>query len=227
MPLFVVATPIGNLEDITYRAVRVLSEAELIAAEDTRSARTLLARYNIRTPLCSYHEHNEEAVAARLAERLGAGAKIALISESGTPLISDPGYRIVRRAIEAGVEVVPIPGPCALTAALSVAGLPVHEFTFRGFLPRRAGQRRTALELLRDHEGTLIFYESPYRVRAMLADALSVLGDRPAAVGRELTKLHEEMIRGTLSELANRDFATRGEFVVLIAGRRRVAGAAP
>lgn len=221
MPLYVVATPIGNLQDITLRAVDVLRQADLIAAEDTRTTCKLLRHYKITTPLRSYHEHNEAYVARLLLTELKFGKSVALVSESGTPLVSDPGYRIVRAAIEEGVEVIPIPGPSALLAGLSVSGLPAHEFTFRGFLPRTPGARKKEIRKLAEHEGTLIFYESPHRIRATLADALEALGDRPAVLCRELTKLHEQILRGSLSELLGADFPERGEFVLLISGKTR------
>lgn len=211
------ATPIGNLADITLRALRVLGEVDVIAAEDTRSARTLLAHHGVRTPLVSYHRDNEEIRAAELAARLEAGESVALISEAGTPSISDPGYRLVRAAIERGVAIEPIPGASALLAALVVAGLPTERFVFEGFLPRRSAQRRSRLEELSRDERTLVFFEAPHRLDGSLADMLQVLGNRDAALCRELTKLHEHVRRGTLSELIGGD-PVKGEIVLVVSG---------
>jgi len=219
--LFIVATPIGNLEDITQRALRVLREADLIACEDTRHTRKLLSHFDISTATISYHEHNENARAEELCALLSAGKSIALVSDAGTPLINDPGFRIVNAAIEHGISVVPIPGPVALTTALSASGLATDQFLFAGFLPARAGARRARLSELRAVPATLVFYEAPHRIRAALKDALEILGDRDAVVARELTKLHEEFARGTLSKLLER-FVTgdaRGELVLIISGQ--------
>ena len=219
--LFIVATPIGNLEDITQRALRVLREADLIACEDTRHTRKLLSRFDISTATISYHEHNEDARAEELCALLSAGKSIALVSDAGTPLINDPGFRIVNAAIEHGISVVPIPGPAALTTALSASGLATDQFLFAGFLPARAGARRAKLSELRAVRATLVFYEAPHRIKAALKDALEILGDRDAVVARELTKLHEEFARGTLSKLLER-FVTmdaRGELVLIISGQ--------
>jgi len=217
--LYVVATPIGNLEDITFRAVRVLKEADLIACEDTRQTRKLLDHYSIDKPAVSYHEHNEQERARELAGRLAAGARIALVSDSGMPLVSDPGYRLVREAIAAGVKVEPVPGPSALVTALAASGLPTDAFHFAGFLPAKTGQRRKALEALRDEEATLIFYEGPHRVLETLAAVEEVLGERPVVVARELTKIHEEFLRGTAGEirarLAERP-SIKGEITLLV-----------
>jgi 16S rRNA (cytidine1402-2'-O)-methyltransferase len=219
--LFIVATPIGNLEDLTPRALRVLGEVDLIACEDTRHTRGLLNRFGIKAKTISYHEHNERERAAELCKLLEAGSNIAIVSDAGTPLISDPGFRIVRAAIELGIQVIPIPGAAAFVAALIASGLPTDRFFFAGFLPARATARRAMLEELRAIPATLIFYEAPHRIVATLKDALNILGNRTAAVARELTKLHEEIARGTLSELAQR-FSTgapaRGEMVLLISG---------
>jgi 16S rRNA (cytidine1402-2'-O)-methyltransferase len=212
--LYLVATPIGNLEDITLRALRVLREADLIACEDTRHTRKLLAHYEISRPLASYHEHNERERAAELIEKLKAGMNIALVSDAGTPLISDPGYRLARDSIEQGIRVIPIPGPSALIAALAASGLDTSEFTFAGFLPARRAARRARLAEFSEIKTTLIFYEAPHRIKETLRDALETLGDRPAAVARELTKLHEEFIRGALSEINISQ--ARGEMVLLI-----------
>lgn len=200
--LYVVATPIGNLEDITYRAVRILREAGLIACEDTRHTRKLLDHYGIKGKLISYHEHNETERAAELIERLQEGINVAQVSDAGMPGISDPGYRVIKSAIEHGITVVPVPGPSALVAALAASGLPTDAFEFRGFLPAKSGQRRTELESIRTRECTVIFYEAPHRIREALADVVAVLGpERPVVVARELTKVHEEFLRGTAGEL--------------------------
>jgi 16S rRNA (cytidine1402-2'-O)-methyltransferase len=228
MPLYLVATPLGNLADLSARACDVLRAAPVLAAEDTRSARRLLSALQIPLAgreLVSYGEHNEREMAPRLAERLRAGQDVALLSEGGTPLISDPGYRLVRAAIEAAVAVVPVPGPCAAVAALSASGLPVHGFLFRGFPPKKPGARRRLLEDLRTRGETLVFYESPQRVARTLAEFAEVFGaERPACVARELTKVHESFWRGTLGELAARAVEEeeagrlRGEFTLLVAG---------
>jgi 16S rRNA (cytidine1402-2'-O)-methyltransferase len=217
--LYLVATPIGNLEDITHRALRVLAEADVVACEDTRRTRVLLNHYGIKTKLVSYHEHNEQARAAHLGEMLTEGASIALVSDAGTPGISDPGYRLVGVAVERGASVVPVPGATALIAALIASGLPTDQFFFGGFLPARSLARRVRLEQARSFSSTLVFYEAPHRVAEALADAREILGERKAAVAREMTKLHEEIARGRLSELAER-FASvekaRGEMVLVI-----------
>lgn len=219
--LYVVATPIGNLEDITLRALRVLREVDLIAAEDTRHTRKLLARYDIDTPVTSYHENNERTKAEALARRLEAGESIALVSDAGTPTISDPGYHLIRAAAEKGVAVTPVPGVSAAVAALSVSGLATDRFVFQGFLPARQSRRKEALRRLRDDDRTMVFYEAPHRVREALADMREVLGDRAALAGRELTKVHEELLRGTLSQLAGQleETPARGEFVIVVEGR--------
>jgi 16S rRNA (cytidine1402-2'-O)-methyltransferase len=217
--LYVVGTPIGNLEDITLRALRVLKEADVIACEDTRQSRKLLDHYGIAKPLVSYHEHNEQQRAQELLERLAEGRNIALISDAGMPGISDPGYRVVKLAVERGIPVIPIPGPAALIAALAASGLATDEFEFRGFLPAKAGQRRTSLEELRSLSHTLIFYEAPHRIVEALEDIVQVLGPkRPVVVARELTKLHEEFIRGTAEEVLRilRGREVRGEITLLI-----------
>lgn len=215
--LYVVGTPIGNLEDITLRAIRVLRDVDLIAAEDTRTSRTLLTAHDIRTPLTSYHEFTGPHKIRRLVERL-AEADIALISDAGMPGLSDPGFPLIRAAIDADVPVVPIPGPTAILAALVTSGLPMHAFRFAGFLPRKAGERRRFLAGLAESETTVVF-ESPHRVAAALRDLADVLGpNRPVAVGRELTKRFEEVLRGTAGELAERFArqAPRGEFTLVI-----------
>jgi 16S rRNA (cytidine1402-2'-O)-methyltransferase len=217
--LYLVATPIGNLADITHRALQVLSDVDLIACEDTRHTHKLLQHYGITTRTISYHEHNEQQRAAQLIDLLKQGSDIAVVSDAGTPSISDPGFRLVRAAIESEVPVVPVPGPSALIAALIAAGLPTDEFFFAGFLPARANARRARLSELRTVPGTLIFYEAPHRLAATLKDAQELLGERDAVVARELTKLHEEIKRGRLSELAgyfDTEDRARGEIVVLI-----------
>ena len=218
--LYVVATPIGNLEDITLRAVRVLKEVDLVACEDTRHTRALLTHFAIGTKTVSYHDHNARERAPELLERLAAGASVALVSDAGTPGVSDPGYRLVTGAAERGVRVVPVPGPSAAVAALCAGGLPTDQFLFAGFLPPKSAARRRRLGELVAERSTLVFYEAPHRIAGALADALEVLGDRRAVVARELTKLHEEFLRGTLSEVAAALDAgrRRGEFVLLVEG---------
>lgn len=226
--LYVVATPLGNLADISARAREVLSTAPVLAAEDTRSARRLLSALGLGLEgreLLSYGEHNEREMAPLLIGRLQAGRAVALLSEGGTPLVSDPGYRLVRGAIDAGLSVVPVPGPSAAIAALSASGLPVHGFIFRGFLPKKPGARGRILASLREREETLIFYESPQRVARLLAEMTELFGgQRPACVARELTKVHESFWRGSLADLASRateeESAGRlkGEITVLVSG---------
>jgi 16S rRNA (cytidine1402-2'-O)-methyltransferase len=224
--LYVVATPIGNLEDITYRAVRILGQVNWIACEDTRQTRKLLDHYGIQTPQISYHEHNEMERSKELCSRLLAGESGALVSDAGVPLISDPGYRLVHSAVGAGVVVQPVPGPSALLAALSASGLPTDAFHFAGFLPPKPGQRVHALEALKDEHATLIFYEAPHRVVEALADVQTVLGDRDVVVAREITKIHEEFLHGTASELreqlAERE-SIKGEITLLVAKATRPA----
>ena len=217
--LYLIATPIGNLEDITYRAVRLLGEADVIACEDTRQTRKLLDHYGIERPTISYHEHNEAERAAELAARLVGGETIALVSDAGMPLISDPGYRLVRAAIDNAIPVLPVPGPSAALAALAASGLPTHAFYFGGFLPPKPGQRAKTLEALASESATLIFYEAPHRLLEALDAIETVLGPRPMVVARELTKIHEEFLRGTAAEiraqLAERD-SVKGEITLLI-----------
>ncbi len=215
--LYTVATPIGNLEDITLRALRILREVDLIACEDTRHTRKLLSHYGIAKPLISYHEHNERERAAQLISKLESGIDIALVSDAGTPLVSDPGYRLVREAIERDIAVVPIPGPSALIAALAASGLATDEFLFAGFLPSKKSARRARLAELAAIKSTLIFYEAPHRIEETLADALEALGNRECVIARELTKLHEEFTRGRLNEIELNERAMRGEIVLLIA----------
>ena len=216
--MYLVATPIGNLEDITLRALRILKEADQIACEDTRHTQKLLAHYDIHKPLISYHEHNEGKRATELAAALEQGAKIALVSDAGMPLVSDPGHRLVELCLQSHIPVVPIPGPSALLAALSGSGMPLEAFLFVGFLPARSGERRRALERLRIEERTIILYEAPHRLAECVVDALEILGDRPACLARELTKLHEEFLRGKLSEIRTslEKRAVRGEITLIL-----------
>jgi len=224
--LYLVATPIGNLEDITLRALRVLREADLIACEDTRQTRKLLEHYGIHKPTISYHEHNEQVRAEELAEKMLAGLRIALVCDAGTPLISDPGYRLVRKAIEKGIPVEPLPGPSALLAALSASGLPTDAFHFGGFLPSKPSARRKLLASLKDEQATLVFYEAPHRILESLADIEEVLGSRPVVLAREITKLHQEFLRGEAGQL-RRELASRrgikGEITLLIGKADRPA----
>src|SRR5512137_2356100 len=194
--LYIVATPIGNLEDITLRALRILKEADVIAAEDTRHSQKLLSKYAIHTPLTSYHDHNKEEKAPVLVSRLMDGKNVALVSDAGTPGISDPGYFLINLAIDQKVPVVPIPGATAAIAALSISGLPTDRFVFEGFLPSRHTARIKRLEELKTEERTIIFYEAPHRIAQALDDMRTVLGDRKAVLTRELTKVHEQVIRG-------------------------------
>jgi 16S rRNA (cytidine1402-2'-O)-methyltransferase len=223
--LYLVATPIGNLEDITLRALRVLREADLIACEDTRQTGKLLVHFSIDKPMVSYHEHNEAARTRELVAKLESGVTIALVSDAGTPLVSDPGYRLVTAAIGAGIPVVPVPGASAILGALAAAGLPTDAFRFCGFLPAKSGQRRKALEDLRREDCTMIFYEAPHRILDTLSDISAVYGERPVAVARELTKLHEEFLRGTAEEVRTQLAArpsVKGE-ITLIVGKGAAA----
>ncbi len=217
--LYLVATPIGNLKDITFRALNVLAAADAILAEDTRVTKTLLAHYGITTPLVAYHEHSNDAVRERMVNRLKDGQALALVSDAGTPLVSDPGYKLVETAIAEGLSIVPIPGPSSILSALVVSGLPTDRFFFEGFLPPKSAARRTRLKEIATIPGTLMLFEAPHRLPDMLADAASVLGPRPAVMARELTKLFETVRRGTLETLAA-EFAEegppKGEIVVLI-----------
>jgi 16S rRNA (cytidine1402-2'-O)-methyltransferase len=217
--LLVVGTPIGNLEDITFRALRTLKEADLIACEDTRRTQQLLNHYSIKTPTISYHEHNELTRAPELVLQLEEGSHIALVSDAGMPVISDPGHHLVSLAIRHNIPVVPIPGASAFVAALSAAGLPVDKFRFLGFLPSKKGQRRKALEEMKGVNKTLVFYEAPHRLLDMLDDLRDVMGDPPVVVAREVTKVHEEFLRGTASEVLGRlkKKPVKGEVTVLAA----------
>jgi 16S rRNA (cytidine1402-2'-O)-methyltransferase len=214
--LYIVSTPIGNLEDITLRALRVLKEVELIAAEDTRHTAALLARYDIRTPTTSFHEHNEKEKTAALMHRLGRGDSIALVSDSGTPGISDPGYRLVAAARAAGIRVVPVPGPSAVLGALVSSGFPTSSFLFLGFPPRRRHARHTwAAQLARENH-TVVFFESPHRLRQTLEDLLPHLVDRPICVARELTKVHEELVIQPITRFLDAGSPPRGEYVIVV-----------
>ena len=219
--LYVVATPIGNLEDMTLRAINVLAKVDLIAAEDTRHTSRLLARYFIDTPLISYYEHNEQQRAAQLIEKIRAGSAVALVSDAGTPSVSDPGYRLVRAAIENDLDIFPIPGVSAAITALSASGLPTDAFVFVGFVPKKKGKRMDVLRSLRDEPRTLVFYESPRRVVALLEDIHALMGNRQVVLAREMTKLHEEFIRGHLTDvqtaLTGRP-EIKGECTLLIGG---------
>ena len=217
--LYVVATPIGNLEDISLRAIRTLREAKLIAAEDTRKTKRLLTTYDIKTPMTSYHEHNKWTKLDYILGCLESG-EVALVSEAGTPGISDPGYELISTASQRGIPIVPIPGPSAVITALTISGLATDRFTYLGFLPRRANGRRHLLETVIDEYGTIIVLESPHRLLAALKDILLILGDRKIAVGRELTKVHEEVFRGRISQAIEYFAEPRGEFTLVIEGKR-------
>ena len=224
--LRVVATPIGNLEDITLRALRVLREADLVAAEDTRHTGNLLRHFGIDTALESLHEHNESRKAVALVERMMAGADVALVSDAGTPAVSDPGYRVVRAAIEAGIRVEAVPGPNAALAALTCSGLPTDSFVFLGFPPPKARARRVFFESVAGERRTLLVYEAPHRIVACLECVRDALGDRDVVVARELTKLHEEVVRGRVSEVLGRLGPPRGEYTVVIGGAAEDSAAA-
>lgn len=218
--LYLVATPIGHLEDVTLRALRVLKEADLVAAEDTRHTQRLLSRHDIHNTLTSYHDFNKEIKAPVLLARMLEGASVALVCDAGTPTISDPGYVLIQRCIEAGVPVVPIPGPCAMIAALAGSGLPTDRFHFEGFLPKPAGRLAKRLAVLRDYAETIVIYESPHRLPKTLNALYAAWGDRPAVIARELTKVHEEFLRAPLSSLiveVDRR-PRRGEITLLIGG---------
>ncbi len=228
--LYVVATPIGNLGDLSPRALEVLQQVQLVAAEDTRHSQRLLQHFAIETPLCAYHDHSGERVADRLLDCLGEGGSVALISDAGTPLISDPGYRLVRRVQNAGFCISPVPGPCAALAALSASGLPTDRFLFEGFLPAKAGARQRRLEALRNESATLVFYEAPHRVLESVSDMVALLGQgREAVIARELSKTYETIHRATLQSLcefiADDPNQQRGEIVLLVAGARGRADA--
>jgi 16S rRNA (cytidine1402-2'-O)-methyltransferase len=216
--LYVVGTPIGNLEDVTLRALRILKEADLIACEDTRRTQQLLNFYQIRTRTISYHEHNEMTRAPELVIRMEEGTNIALVTDAGMPVISDPGFRLVHLAVRHGIPVIPIPGASAFVAALAASGMPVEKFRFLGFLPSKRGERRKALERMKDATKTLVFYEAPHRLLEMLKDALEILGDREVVIAREVTKAHEEFLRGTLLGILGqlKKKPVKGEITVLV-----------
>jgi len=220
--LYLVATPIGNLGDISLRALETLQSVDLIAAEDTRKTGRLLKHHGIDTPQFSYHEHNERQAVERIVGALRGGRSVAVVTNAGTPGISDPGFTAVRRALEEGLPVSSIPGPTGLIMALVLSGLPLHSFTFRGFAPRKSAARRRFLEVDAESPHTLVFYESQHRLAAFLADALAVYGDRPAALANDLTKLHEQVQRGTVSALLEAVGGKKllGEFIVVIGGHR-------
>lgn len=224
--LYIVATPIGNLEDITLRAIRILKQAAVIAAEDTRRTKKLLDRYGIETPLTSYHDHNKEEKAPLLVAKLLEGHDVALVSDAGTPGISDPGYYLIRLTIGHGLRAAPVPGPAAAVAALSVSGLPTDRFAFEGFLPSRHSRRLKRLYELADDERTLIFYEAPHRIISTIEDMLAAFGNRKAVVTRELTKMHEEVIRLNLSDMAIRlkEGSVKGEFTIIVQGAAKEPG---
>ena len=225
--LYLVATPIGNLDDITLRALETLRAVDMIASEDTRKTGLLLKHFDIQKPQIAFHEHNEKRAGERIIALLKAGKAVALVTSAGTPGISDPGFTLVRRAIEAGLDLTMIPGPTGLIMAVVLSGLPVHSFTFRGFPPRKPGRRRRFLAVDQESPHTLIFYESPHRLIAFLEDALAVYGDRPAAIANDLTKFYEHIWRGTLSALAAelREAKLRGEYIVVMAGKdAKIAG---
>ncbi len=226
--LYIVATPIGNLDDLTPRARQTLADVDLIAAEDTRHTGRLLSHIGAQTRQMALHDHNEESATERILEALNEGQDVALVSDAGTPLVSDPGYRLVRAAHAADIKVSPLPGPCAAVAALSIAGLPSDRFCFEGFLPAKQKARRTALDAVAAETRTLVFYESVHRIEDTLADMAAVFGaGRDAFIGRELTKLHEQGVRGALGRLSERvasgDIASKGEFVIVVAGAEPAA----
>lgn len=220
--LYIVSTPIGNLEDTTLRAIRILKDAGIIAAEDTRHTKHLLNHYQISTALTSYHDFNKEEKAEILIARMKEGTDVALVSDAGTPGISDPGYLLIRRSIEEGINTVPIPGPTASITALSISGLPTDAFVFEGFLPKKKGQRTKKIESLKDERRTLILYESPYRIVKTIEELESIMGNRRAALVREATKVYEEVIRGSLSDVKKRleNKKIRGEITLVIEGKR-------
>lgn len=221
--LFVVATPIGNLEDISFRAVRILSEVDLIAAEDTRHTKILLTKYNINTPLTSYHKFSIKAKTTYIISVLKEGKSIALVSDSGMPGISDPGYELIKAAIDAGIKIEVVPGPTAAISALAISGLPTDRFVFEGFLPKKPGKKKKLLQLLKSEPRTIIIYESPFRLLKTLGDIKEILGERRIAVCRELTKKFEEVVRGTAAEVLERfnNKKVLGELVIVIEGKGR------
>jgi 16S rRNA (cytidine1402-2'-O)-methyltransferase len=225
--LYLVATPIGNLKDITLRAIETLRDVDYIACEDTRKSKILLKTYNIKKPLISFYEHNEEQAGERIISLLKNGKTVALITNGGTPCISDPGFTLVRRAIEAGINITVIPGATAFVLALVLSGLPVHSFTFRGFPPHKSGPRHKFLNADKSSPYTLIYYESPYRIKKFLKDAIEIFGDRQSAIANELTKKFEKLLRGKLSELLDKidEIKVRGEYTIVIAGAKETTKA--
>jgi 16S rRNA (cytidine1402-2'-O)-methyltransferase len=221
--LYIVSTPIGNLEDITLRALRILKEVDLIAAEDTRNTGLLLKHFGIQKPLTSYFEGNEQKKKEFILSRLKQGNRIALVSDAGTPGISDPGFRLIQTAIENQIPIVPIPGPSAVITALSVSGLPTDSFLFKGFLPHKSNKRRDLLNQLKEVKETLIFYESPHRLTETIKDILEILGDREIVLTRELTKIYEEILRGKMSEVQNQitERKLKGEITLILSGKTR------
>jgi 16S rRNA (cytidine1402-2'-O)-methyltransferase len=221
--LYLVATPIGNLEDITIRAVRILQEVDLIACEDTRTSRVLLNHYGINKPVVSYHNFNERQASERIVGRILEGQNVAVISDAGTPSISDPGFIIVREAVRQGIDVVAIPGPAAMIMAMAVSGLPTDAFIFYGFLPQTSGKRRAILESLAERRETMVFYESPYKIHKLLDEILEVIGNRKAALCREMTKKFEEIIRGDIESIREkfREKKIKGEITLVVQGKVR------
>lgn len=219
--LYVVATPIGNLEDITYRAVRILGSVDLIAAEDTRNTARLLSHFEIHTKLISCHDHNEDVRSEYVIDMIKSGQNVALVSDAGTPLISDPGYRVVEAAASSGIKIVPVPGASSLLAALSASGLPVERFVFMGFAPRSSGKKKAFLEESAKFQFSTVYFESPHRIIDLLKDMLAIFGDRSAVLARELTKMYEEIIRGSISEIIEKLSAkdsVKGEIVLIVGG---------
>jgi 16S rRNA (cytidine1402-2'-O)-methyltransferase len=227
--LYLVSTPIGNLEDITFRAIRILKEVDAIACEDTRHTQKLLNHYGIKKRLVSYHEHNENSRSPELISEMQNGGSIALVTDAGTPIVSDPGHRLVALCVEHNISVIPIPGASAALAALAGSGISAERVLFVGFLPARQGERRRALTELANNSATLVFFEAPHRIANMLSDAAEILGPRPAALARELTKLHEEFLRGKLDDLAKKLSATplKGEFTLVVGPPAEQKTAAP
>jgi len=224
--LYVVSTPIGNLEDVTLRAIRVLKSVDLIAAEDTRTTKRLLSQHSIETPMTSFHDRNSRGKTPRLLRDL-SHRDVALVSEAGTPGISDPGYDLVKGALELGFPVLPVPGVSAVTAALAISGLPIHQFTYLGFLPRRPGPRRRVLQSLSEENRTVVAFESPHRLIASLQDILAIFGDRPISVCREMTKLYEEIFRGTVAGAIAQFPRPRGEFTIVLGLDKRMEANPP